>query len=214
MDKKSEKFKDLNQEIRSCRKCRLWKTRTHALPGEGDVSSDMILIAQAPGETEDEENRMFVGPSGKELDCLLSVAGISRDEIFMTNLLRCMLPDYRKPRQDEIEACSTYLDREIELLDPNIIVPLGYFSTRYIFNKYHIREKLEFPEVCGEVFSLETKTIFPLGHPAAILYDESVREEMAKHYKKLGNLTISEKINFVLKIPLFLGRLFKTLHPS
>lgn len=186
MGKKSEKFKDLNQEIRSCRKCRLWETRTHALPGEGDVSSDMMLIAQAPGETEDKEGRMFVGPSGMVLDELLFEAGVDREKLFMTNLLKCMLPNYRKPHRDEIEACSPFLDREIELVDPELLCPLGYYSTRYVFGKYGIREKLEFPEVCGKILSVSGIRILPLGHPAAILYDDSVREEMIKDYKILG----------------------------
>lgn len=185
---KIEEFKNLSHEIENCKKCELWKTRTHALPGEGDISSDLMIVAQAPGETEDKENKMFVGPSGEELDKLLLKAGISRDEIFMTNLLKCMLPGYRRPHRDEIESCSPYLDREIELLDPKIIAPLGYFSTRYIFNKYNIRDKLDFPDICGRIFSLGTKKIFPLGHPAAILYDDSIRGGMAENYEKLGSL--------------------------
>lgn len=157
MNDRLENFTRLNAEIRSCRKCRLSKTRTHALPGEGDASANLMLVAQAPGETEDKEDKMFVGPSGEVLDDMLSSARVKRNEVFMTNLLKCMLPDYRKPRRDEIEACSTYLDREIRLVDPEVIVPLGYYSTRYLFNKYGIRNKLEFPEVCGKYFP------FPVG---------------------------------------------------
>lgn len=190
---KIERFEDLNREIRTCVKCGLWKTRKNALPGEGDISSDLMLVAQAPGREEDETGDMFVGPSGKKLDELLSKAGISREEIFMTNLLRCMLPDYRKPRRDEIEACSPYLDRELELVDPKIISTLGYFSTRYIFEKYDLEDGLEFPEVCGKVFNMGGKKILPLGHPAAILYDSSIEDGMIEHYKKLRKLLYNEE---------------------
>lgn len=186
MNHRLEKLKKLNDEIVNCRKCRLWKTRTNALPGEGDISSDLMLVAQAPGETEDEKDKMFVGPSGKVLDELLSEAGVRRKDLFMTNLLKCMLPDYRKPRQDEIKACSSFLDREIQLINPEVICPLGYYSTRYILKKYEIEDKLEFPEICGEILSLSDKKILPLGHPAAVLYDDSVKEGMIENYKILG----------------------------
>lgn len=186
MDRKLGKFEELNDEIKNCERCRLRRTRSNALPGKGDISSDLMLIAQAPGETEDEEGRMFVGPSGGVLDELLSEAGVSREVLFMTNLLKCMLPNYRKPRRDEIEACSSFLDREIQLVDPALVCPLGYYSTRYVFRKYGIREKLEFPEICGKIVSVSDKSILPLGHPAAILYDDSVREEMIEDYKILG----------------------------
>lgn len=186
MNRRLERLKELNNEIEDCRKCRLWKTRTNALPGEGDISSDVMLIAQAPGETEDKEGRMFVGPSGEVLDELLSEAGVSREDFFMTNLLKCMLPDYRKPRSDEIEACSSFLDREIRIVDPVLLCPLGYYSTRYLFRKYGIRDKLEFPEICGDILSPSDRKILPLGHPAAVLYDDSVKEGMVEDYKVLG----------------------------
>lgn len=188
MSKKVEKFRELSQEIRDCRKCRLWKTRTHALPGEGNLSADLMMIAQAPGYVEDEEGRMFIGPSGKKLDGLLEDVGIARDDIFMTNILRCVLPHYRRPKADEIKACTPYLDREIDLVDPAVISTLGYFPARYIFEKYGIRNKLDFPEVCGKVFSVGGKKILPLGHPAAVLHRSSIREGMMKNYRKLKGL--------------------------
>lgn len=188
----NEEFKVLNREIRDCRKCRLCKSRNNSLPGEGCTSAELMLIAQAPGREEDKKRKMFVGPSGEKLDELLLKAEISRGEIFITNLVKCMLPDYRKPRKDEIEACSTYLDREMDLVKPSIVSTLGYFSTRYIFGKYGIREKLDFPKVCGEIFSAKGMKIVPLGHPASALYDDSLWEEMVEDYKRLGELEISE----------------------
>jgi DNA polymerase len=110
-----------------------------------------MLIAQAPGEHEDREDRMFIGPSGKILDELLTTVDIQRREIYMTNLIKCMLPKNRNPKSDEIASCSPYLDREIELIDPKILASLGYYATRYILEKYGVPlpPKPEFREVYG-----------------------------------------------------------------
>lgn len=183
-----KKFRELNREIRKCKRCRLWKTRMHALPGEGYVSSKLVLVAQAPGYNEDREGRMFIGPSGKKLDEMFAEIGVEREEMFMTNILRCVLPNGRRPRQDEIEACTPYLDREIDLISPKIISTLGYFAARYVFKKYGIESELRFPEVCGRVFSSNGKMIVPLRHPAALLYDDSLYGKMVKNYSELRKL--------------------------
>lgn len=187
-NEKLKRIEALNRKIRACRKCRLYETRTHALPGEGNISAKLIMIAQAPGYTEDKEGRMFIGPSGKKLDELLKDACIVRDEIFMTNILRCMLPNYRKPRSDEIKTCTPYLDKEIGLINPNIISSLGYFASRYIFEKYNFEDELEFPDVCGKVFVSNDKKIVPLRHPAALLYNDSIQDEMIEEYRVLKRL--------------------------
>jgi len=178
----------LNQEIIKCTKCRLSKTRTHALCGEGNLNAKLFLIAQAPGENEDREGRMFIGPSGKVLDELFKTISMDRKNVYMTNLIKCMLPKYRKPKQDEIEICSQYLDREIELIDPEILVPLGYYASRYIFEKYKFSmvTKSEFNEVCGKLYLAGHRKVLPLQHPAVLLYRPSFREEVIKNYRKLN----------------------------
>ncbi|RLJ01274.1 MAG: uracil-DNA glycosylase, partial [Candidatus Aenigmatarchaeota archaeon] len=111
----------LNKQIRECKRCGLSQTRINAICGEGNLNAKIMLIAQAPGEKEDRAGKMFVGPSGKVLDELLKSAGIKRHEIYMTNLIKCMLPKYRKPKEDEVKACSYYLDEEIKLINPKIL---------------------------------------------------------------------------------------------
>jgi len=182
---------ELNRMIRGCKRCRLSETRMNAICGEGNLNAKIMLIAQAPGEKEDKAGRMFVGPSGEVLDELLSSAGIRRDEIYMTNLIKCMLPKYRKPKQDEIEACSSYLDKEIELINPKVLVPLGYYAIRYIFQKYKIQvpSKVEFPKVFGKLFLAENRKILPLAHPASCLYNPSLKEDLIKSYRKLQVLS-------------------------
>lgn len=181
------KIDDLNEEIKRCTKCRLSESRINALCGEGDLNTKLMLIAQAPGENEDREGKMFIGPSGKVLDELLRMADIDRKEIYMTNLLKCMLPKYRKPKQDEIERCSHYLDREIELINPEILAPLGYYAIKYIFEKYAIAlpPKPEFYTVFGNVFSAGDKKIIPLQHPAAVLYNHSMKTVLIKNYRTM-----------------------------
>ena len=182
---------ELNRMIRGCKRCRLSETRMNAICGEGNLNAKIMLIAQAPGEKEDKAGRMFVGPSGEVLDELLSSAGIRRDEIYMTNLIKCMLPKYRKPKQDEIEACSSYLDKEIELINPKVLVPLGYYAIRYIFQKYKIQvpSKVEFSKVFGKLFLAENRKILPLAHPASCLYNPSLKEDLIKSYRKLQVLS-------------------------
>jgi uracil-DNA glycosylase family 4 len=183
-----EEFRHLNWEIRRCKRCGLWKTRTHALPGEGNISSKLIMIAQAPGYNEDREGRMFIGPSGMKFNKLLIDASIPRREIFITNVLRCKLPGNRKPKVREIKACKPYLNREIDLIDPPIIATLGFYATSYIFERYGMGDELEFPKVCGRVFTVKGKKILPLQHPAATLYNPQIYREMADNYRNLRNL--------------------------
>ncbi len=186
MRNKRRMMEELNREILSCERCRLHRSRKNAVLGEGNLDAKIMLVAQAPGEKEDKEGRMFIGPSGKILDELLNLAGLKREEIYMTNLVKCFLPEYRKPKEDEIQACHEFLDREIEIVEPEFIVPLGYYATKYIFQKYNLALPENFPEVYGKlVWSGEVK-IYPLEHPSSLLYDNSKREIVEKHYKKLG----------------------------
>jgi DNA polymerase len=153
-----------------------------------------MLIAQAPGEHEDREGRMFMGPSGQILDELLDAIDIQRVEVYMTNLIKCMLPKNRKPKSDEIAACSVYLDREIELIDPGILAPLGYYATRYIFDKYRLPlpPRSGFGKICGTVFEAAGKKIVPLQHPAAVLHNHSIKNVTLINYCKMRLLLAGE----------------------
>jgi uracil-DNA glycosylase family 4 len=186
------KIKDLNEEIKTCTKCKLSETRMNALCGEGNLNAKLIIIAQAPGETEDKEGKMFIGPSGKVFDELLMMADIDRKGIYLTNLIKCMLPKYRKPKINEIETCAQYLDKELELINPVIISTLGYFTARYIFEKYDIVFELDFPDVFGKVFMAGDKKFVPLQHPTALLFNESLRDEMIEEYRVVKRLLEKE----------------------
>jgi len=188
VDSKDHRFRRLNQEIRNCQRCRLAESRTYALCGEGDTNARLMLIAQAPGDTEDQENRMFIGPSGGVLDILLSTAGVSRDALYMTNLVKCRLPDYRRPKQDEIEACSDYLDREISLVDPEVLVPLGYYATRHMLrsmNHSDPESRSDIAELFGTIIPTERGQLYPLPHPASLIYHEDYWPVTQERYRKL-----------------------------
>jgi DNA polymerase len=141
---------------------------------------------------EDVENKMFIGPSGQIINRLFHVAGIDRKSVYMTNLVKCMLPKNRRPKMDEIEACSQFLNEEIEILDPEIIVPLGFYATRYILTKYHADSPsapVEFSQFYGKLLFSEKQKIFPLPHPSSLLYNPSFEPQTRMEYKKLKILS-------------------------
>lgn len=185
---KRNAIENFNRRIRDCQKCRLAITRKHVVRGEGDLYARLIVIALSPGEKEDGENRMFIGPSGQILDKLLGAAGIDRESIYMTNLLKCMLPKNRRPKIDEIETCSSFLDKEISIIDPECIVPLGYYATRVILTKYHAdlpAAKADYAKHYGQLIFADNQKIYPLPHPASLLYNPTFESETIKKYKKL-----------------------------
>jgi DNA polymerase len=186
---KQESIEVLNYQIRSCRNCILSVTRKHALTGEGNIHARIMIVALSPGVQEDLNNRMFIGPSGRVLNKLFLKSGTDRESVFMTNLVKCMLPGNRKPKKDEIESCSGFLNEEISIIQPEVIVPLGYYAARAIVQMYHTElpgppfssDKIEF----GKMLFTEGLKIYPLSHPAALLYNPSYETDTIEKYKKL-----------------------------
>lgn len=188
MKDKNVSIKLLNQEIRVCNRCRLARTRIHALPGEGDINSRIMFIALSPGYKEDQENKMFVGPSGSIFDKLLHAAGLDRSSIFMTNLIKCILPKNRKPEDDEIVSCSYHLQREIAIIKPAVVVPLGSIATRAIVTMYNddlFFGGVNFQQVNGQLLELGGMKIFPVTHPSALLYNPSYEIPTIQIFEKL-----------------------------
>ena len=185
---KQESLDVLNSQIRACERCRLSATRKHALIGEGNINARIMFIALSPGAKEDLQNRMLVGPSGQVFNKLLYETGIDRELVFMTNLIKCILPKNRKPKINEIESCSYFLNEEISIIQPDVIVPLGYYATRTILTKYHVDplvKEMSFKNINGRLLTLNEMKVFPLTHPSALLYNPSFETETIKKYKKL-----------------------------
>jgi uracil-DNA glycosylase family 4 len=181
----------LKEKIRICYKCPLSETRKNALPGEGNPNARVMLVAQAPGEKENKDGRMFVGPTGKALYELLGELGIEKNNLYLTNLIKCMLPNYRKPGNEEIDACSKYLNQEIKFIDPEIISPLGYYSTHHILNMHNYStpgKKEDMENLYGKLILTEKRKIYPLIHPTALVFENTDKEKIKTDYSKLKTL--------------------------
>jgi len=188
---KQESLDVLNYQIRACEQCALSTTRKHALIGEGNLGADILFVALSPGAKEDIGNKMFIGPSGQVFNRLLQKSGIERQSVYMTNLVKCILPKNRKPSWDEIASCSSFLDDEILIIQPQVIVPLGYYATRSILAKYNAdlsREDMAFKNVNGKLLVLNGMQIFPLTHPSALLYNPSFEPGTLANYSKLKSI--------------------------
>ncbi len=185
---KQELMEEVAAEICHCRKCRLWRHAKNPVPGEGKTDAALMLIGEAPGYQEDVKGRPFVGRAGKLLDMLLSGIGLARDDVYISNIVKHRPPENRDPREDEIEACSPYLERQIRIIEPEIIVTLGRHSTRYLLSKVNV-ESEGITGVRGRLykerlFDLPVR-IMPTYHPAAALYNPKYRSSLKEDFRKI-----------------------------
>lgn len=172
----------INSAVIGCSKCRLCKGRKNAVPGEGNINADIVFIGEAPGAREDELGRPFVGRSGDLLNELLLGIGLSRRDVWIGNVVKCRPPENRDPMVDEIRACRPYLEKQIDLIDPKVIVTLGRFAMEYFIPNYKIAE------AHGKPFKLKTRLVYPLYHPAAALRNGTIRQILKKEFATLKNL--------------------------
>jgi DNA polymerase len=150
-----EAIEKLTKEIKNCKKCSLWKTRRNAVIGEGPLNSNIMFIGEAPGYNEDLQGKPFVGKAGKVFDELLESVTLQRKEVYIANILKCRPPNNRDPLLNEIKNCKNYLDRQISIIQPKVIVPLGNFASFYIFEKYNLKKE-KISKVHGKSFSVRT----------------------------------------------------------
>ncbi|MBF0385378.1 MAG: uracil-DNA glycosylase [Candidatus Omnitrophica bacterium] len=188
---KQRKIAALIAKIDSCKRCSLAKTKTRSVPGEGDIDSEVMFIGEAPGANEDLQGKPFVGRAGDIFTRLLGEIGLTREQIYLCNILKCRPPDNRNPLPGEIAACQGSLDLQIKIIAPSIICTLGKFSTEYIFNKYGLPlEKIS--SLHGKLYKASTengeKTILPLFHPAVAVYDINKYGVLKKDIEILGKL--------------------------
>ena len=185
---KEEKIKELEQEIKKCKGCELWKTRNNPVAGEGSSDSKIMFIGEAPGYNEDLHGKPFVGRAGIVFDELLESAGLQRKKIYITNIIKCRPPDNRNPTTGEIKACTGYLDRQIAVIKPDIIITLGNFALSYIFEKFGLKQE-KIGKIHGKVFSIRTivgsKKIIPLYHPATATYNAEMKPILKEDFKAI-----------------------------
>jgi DNA polymerase len=174
-----ERAELLYQRVRSCQLCSLAKTRTQAVPGEGPLDSEIMFIGEAPGMNEDKQGRPFVGAAGQFLEELLAAAGLTREDVYICNVLKCRPPGNRDPMPTEIESCREYLDEQIDLVDPLVIVTLGRYSMARYFPGQTISRIHGRPKESGGRFYV------PMFHPAAALHQQSLRATILEDFARL-----------------------------
>jgi uracil-DNA glycosylase len=158
-------LQELQTTASTCTRCRLASGRTQVVFGVGDPNADVMFIGEGPGYYEDKQGEPFVGAAGQLLTKLLAEIGLRREDVYITNVVRCRPPGNRDPLPDEIEACKPYLDGTLELVKPRLIVTLGNFATRFILDR-----QVSISRVRGERFRIEGRSVVPTFHPAAVLH--------------------------------------------
>jgi len=193
MEKEAEIEKLKKECIEFCKKSPLYKDGTFPVFGEGSLNSEIMLVGEAPGYNESITGKPFCGAAGKILDELLEYAGLKREDIFITDIVKLRPPNNRNPTQEEIKSFAHFLDKQIEIINPKIICCLGNFSTGYIMKKFNLSNKLQgISKIHGQVFSVSTLfgtiKIIPLYHPAVVTYDANMKEVLKEDFEKLIKL--------------------------
>jgi DNA polymerase len=188
---KRELFAGLVADVANCRACGLCEGAKNRVNGEGDLDSHVVFVGEAPGRREDESGRPFVGSAGKLLNRLLAGAGLSREGVFISNVVRCRPPENRKPKGSEVEACSGHLDRLLGIIEPRVVAPMGNSAVEYIFAKYGLGEAV-IGDVHGKPQRVKAQwreiVIYPLYHPAAAIYNRKLLGELEEDMKNLAAL--------------------------
>jgi len=183
----SRELEVVHLEIVTCTKCELHKGREKAVPGDGPVSAMVMFVGEGPGEKEDQEGRPFVGAAGRLLTELLASVGLNRNQVFITNIVKCRPPNNRAPRQGEIDACNPYLEDQIRLVGPRILCPLGTPAIRTLMGTGYSAG-----QVHGKPVRMNERIMLPLYHPAAALYDSSLKDVMFRDIGILKELIQAE----------------------
>ena len=178
--KHDDSLEKIAANVRGCPLCKLSRSRKNAVPGEGQLSAKIMFIGEAPGRSEDEKGRPFVGAAGRILDELLKKAGIERSQVFITNIVKCRPPNNRVPKEDELTACRPYLDRQIALIKPKVICILGRTAYSALLGGSSITANR------GKIVERAGQKYFLTFHPAAVIYNKSLLSALEADLKKLA----------------------------
>jgi uracil-DNA glycosylase len=176
----TEEVLELHGRIRACTACPLHLTRIQAVPGYGPVTARVMAVGEAPGESEDREGKPFVGAAGRLLTSLLETVGLDRRDIYITNIVKCRPPRNRDPEPLEVEACSHFLDEQIELLQPDVILLLGRHALTRLLPDVGGISRLH-----GERLHRNDRVYVPLYHPAAALYNAALKETLEEDMRRV-----------------------------
>jgi len=188
---KEERMNKLAEEVLNCHRCGLCDGRQNPVLGEGNLNATVVFIGEAPGRKEDEMGRPFVGTAGKLLDSLLRHISIERRDVYIGNVVMCRPPKNRRPRIEEIEACAPHLERQLEIIEPVVVAPMGNSAIRYLMKRFGLKPAY-IGEVHGKQFEVEVPwgwvLLFPLYHPAAALYLKNLERVLEEDIESLGRL--------------------------
>ena len=182
MDDAAIALHKISEQVAACPKCALSKTRTKAVPGAGDPQADIVFIGEGPGFNEDQQGLPFVGQAGKFLDELLASIDLRRGDVYITNVIKCRPPNNRDPQPGEIEACAPWLEQQLDIIKPRVIVTLGRFSMSRYFKGQTIGR------IHGQPKQIDGVTVVPMYHPAAALHQASLRSTIMEDFKKLPEI--------------------------
>jgi DNA polymerase len=177
-----EELAQIAAEVADCTDCTLHQSRKNVVPGEGPADSDLMFIGEGPGFHENEQGRPFVGAAGRFLEELLESIGLKREDVFIGNVVKCRPPGNRDPQPDEMEACTKYLERQIQAINPKVIVTLGRFS----MGRYFPGEKIS--GIHGQARVVNQRLIVPMYHPAAALHQPSLRQVVMDDFSRLPDM--------------------------
>ncbi|MCB2214303.1 uracil-DNA glycosylase [bacterium] len=177
-----EILEEIAKQTADCTRCKLQFSRKHAVPGTGNPEAEILFIGEGPGFHENEQGLPFVGAAGQFLDELLTVAGLKRQDVFITNVVKCRPPGNRDPQFEELDACKPYLERQIAAINPDVIVTLGRYSMGHFINNGKISG------IHGKPFWSNGRMIVPMYHPAAALHMPSLRETVKQDFASLPEM--------------------------
>jgi DNA polymerase len=186
-------LEEIAAEVRVCTKCRLHQTRTKAVPGEGDPDTEVVFVGEGPGENEDRQGRPFIGRSGELLTELIGSIGWRRDEVFITNVVKCRPPGNRDPQPDEIEACSGFLHRQLEVLDPAVVVTAGKYSLASFRPGERISATHGTSKPIDPATGARNALAFAMYHPAFALYQASNKQTLVDDIRLLPAALIESR---------------------
>jgi uracil-DNA glycosylase family 4 len=173
---------DLYAEIEACQKCALARGRNHTVPGEGPEHADIMFIGEAPGYHENRLGRPFVGAAGKFLEQLLASIDMRREDVYICNVIKCRPPNNRDPLPNELEACRPYLERQIEMIKPRLIITLGRYSMARYFPKVTISK------IHGQPAKFDDHIVLPFFHPAAALHQPKYRADIERDFRTIPEI--------------------------
>ena len=174
---------ELRAQVAACHACPLADGRTQTVFGVGNPEARVLFIGEAPGKNEDLQGEPFVGAAGKYLNELLAIAGLRREDVFIANVLKCRPPGNRDPRPEEIETCTPFLREQTRTINPEFIVTLGNFATKFV-----LKTEMGITRLHGRLQQAGRFKVFPIYHPAAAIYDRTKMEALENDFATLGRL--------------------------